>query len=149
MRSAKLIGMVTLRQLRYLTSLALLRHFGRAADDCAVTQPALSMQIRELERDLGVDLIERRPGDIALTEIGVEVAERAGRILTDVQDLADFARHRNRILAGTLRLGIIPSLAPYVLPLVLPALQKEYPDLRLDVRETLTRQLTEELERGE
>jgi LysR family hydrogen peroxide-inducible transcriptional activator len=149
MRSAKLIGMVTLRQLRYLTSLARHRHFGRAAGDCAVTQPALSMQIRELERDLGVDLIERRPGDIALTEIGVEVAERAGRILTDVQDLADFARHRNRILAGTLRLGIIPSLAPYVLPLVLPALQKEYPDLRLDVRETLTRQLTEELERGE
>lgn len=141
--------MITLRQLRYLASLARHRHFGRAADDCAVTQPALSMQIRELERDLGVDLIERRPGDIALTEIGSEVAERAGRILTDVQDLADFARHRNRTLVGTLRLGIIPSLAPYVLPLVLPRLQARHPELRLEIRETLTKQLVEELERGE
>lgn len=141
--------MITLRQLRYLASLARLRHFGRAADECAVTQPALSMQIRELERDLGVDLIERRPGDIALTEIGAEVADRAGRILTDVQDLADFARHRNRLLVGTLRLGIIPSLAPYVLPLVLPRLQVKHPELRLEIRETLTKQLVEELGRGE
>jgi LysR family hydrogen peroxide-inducible transcriptional activator len=107
------------------------------------------MQIRELERELKVELLERRPGEAVLTEAGLEVAARAGKILNDVRDLVDLARHRGRVLAGSLRLGIIPSLAPYVLPLVLPALQKEYPDLRLEVRETLTRQLTEELERGE
>ncbi len=141
--------MITLRQLRYLAALVRHGHFGRAAESCAVTQPALSMQIRELERELKVDLLERRPGEIALTEAGAEIAERAGKILTDVQDLVDFARHRGRVLTGALRLGIIPSLAPYVLPRVLPLLQSKYPDLRLEVRETLTKQLAEELEQGE
>ena len=70
--------MITLRQLRYLTALARHRHFGRAAEACAVTQPALSMQIRELERDLGVALVERRPGEVTLTETGIEIARRAG-----------------------------------------------------------------------
>jgi LysR family hydrogen peroxide-inducible transcriptional activator len=69
--------MITLRQLRYLTALARHRHFGRAAEDCAVTQPALSMQVRELEREIGVDLVERRPGDTALTDTGLDVAQRA------------------------------------------------------------------------
>ena len=105
--------MITLRQLRYLTSLARHRHFGRAAEDCAVSQPALSMQIRELEREIGTELIERRPGDIALTETGQEVAERAEQILTATRDLVDFARHRD-VLSGQLRLGIIPTLAPYI-----------------------------------
>jgi LysR family hydrogen peroxide-inducible transcriptional activator len=140
--------MITLRQLRYLAALVRHRHFGRAAESCAVTQPALSMQIRELERELKIDLVERRPNEIVLTEIGIEIAERAAKILNDVQDLADLARHRGRVLTGTLRLGIIPSLAPYVLPRILPDLQSRYPDLRLEVRETLTRQLTEELEQG-
>jgi LysR family hydrogen peroxide-inducible transcriptional activator len=139
--------MITLRQLRYLTSLARHRHFGRAAEDCAVTQPALSMQIRELEREIGAELIERRPGDIALTETGVEVAERADRILTATRDLVDFARHRD-VLSGQLRLGIIPTLAPYILPRVLPRLQTAYPQLRLEVRETQTKSLLEELTRG-
>ena len=79
--------MITLRQLRYLASLARHRHFGRAAEDCAVTQPALSMQIRELEREIGADLVERRPGDIVLTDVGIEVAERAEQILTATRDL--------------------------------------------------------------
>ena len=103
--------MITLRQLRYLAALARHRHFGRAAEDCAVTQPALSMQIRELERENGAELVERRPGDIALTETGVEVAQRAERILAATHDLVDFARHRD-VLSGELRLGIIPTLAP-------------------------------------
>src|SRR5690242_16437003 len=107
--------MITLRQLRYLASLARHRHFGRAADDCAVTQPALSMQIRELEREIGTELVERRPGDIALTETGLEVAQRGEQILASIRDLIDFARHRN-ILAGSLKLGVIPTLAPYLLP---------------------------------
>ena len=105
--------MITLRQLRYLASLARHRHFGRAAEDCAVTQPALSMQIREFERGLGVDLIERRPGDIALTDTGLEVAARAEQILTAVRDLTDFAQHRAP-LAGSLKLGVIPTFPTMV-----------------------------------
>ncbi|HZD90051.1 MAG TPA: hydrogen peroxide-inducible genes activator [Pseudolabrys sp.] len=139
--------MITLRQLRYLDSLARHRHFGRAAEDCAVTQPALSMQIRELEREIGGDLVERRPGDIVLTELGREVATRAEAILTATRDLVDFARHRD-LLSGHLKLGIIPTLAPYVLPQVLPRLQAAHPGLRLEVRETQTKVLLEELARG-
>jgi LysR family hydrogen peroxide-inducible transcriptional activator len=139
--------MITLRQLRYLAALARNRHFGKAAEECAVTQPALSMQIRELERELGADLVERRPGEIAITEIGVEVAQRAERILAATRDLVDFARHRD-VLSGPLQLGIIPTLAPYLLPRVLPLLQKRYPALRLEVRETQTQVLVDELVAG-
>ena len=139
--------MITLRQLRYLTSLARHKHFGRAAEDCAVTQPALSMQVRELEREIGAELVERRPGDIALTDTGLEVAERAEQILTATRDLVDFARHRD-VLSGSLRLGMIPTLAPYILPRVLPKLQAAFPQLRLEVRETQTKSLLEELTRG-
>lgn len=140
--------MITLRQLRYLISLARHRHFGRAAADCAVTQPALSMQVRALEREIGAELVERRPGEIALTDIGLDVAERAELILTATRDLVDFASHRD-LLSGRLLLGIIPTLAPYVLPCVLPRLQAKFPALRLEVRETQTKLLLEELSRGE
>jgi LysR family transcriptional regulator, hydrogen peroxide-inducible genes activator len=139
---------ITLRQLRYLGALAEHGHFGRAAEACAVTQPALSMQIRDLERFLGVELVERRPGEIALTEIGLEVAQRGERILAASRDLVDLARHRGRLLHGRLTLGIIPSLAPYVLPRILPPLQQLYPELRLELRETQTKGLIEELVRG-
>ncbi|MFA6267304.1 MAG: hydrogen peroxide-inducible genes activator [Pseudolabrys sp.] len=139
--------MLTLRQLRYLSSLARHRHFGRAAEECAVTQPALSMQVRELEREIGAELVERRHGDITLTELGADVARRADHILAATRDLVDFARHRE-VLAGPLKLGIIPTLAPYILPRVLPHLQKHYPLLRLEVRETQTKALLDELASG-
>jgi LysR family hydrogen peroxide-inducible transcriptional activator len=139
---------ITLRQLRYLAALARHRHFGRAAEDCAVTQPALSMQVRELEREIGAELVERRTGDIALTETGHEVARRAEHILAASRDLVDFARHRG-VLTGKLRLGVIPTLAPYVLPHMLPRLQSTYPELRLEVRETRTKTLLEELVAGD
>jgi LysR family transcriptional regulator, hydrogen peroxide-inducible genes activator len=139
---------ITLRQLRYLGALAEHGHFGRAAEACAVTQPALSMQIRDLEKFLGVELVERRPGEIALTEIGLEVAQRGERILAASRDLVDLARHRSRVLHGRLTLGIIPSLAPYVLPRILPPLQHRYPELHLELRETQTKVLIEELVRG-
>lgn len=141
--------MVTLRQLRYLEALAQYRHFGRAAEACAVTQPALSMQIRDLERELEAELIERRPGEAALTETGVEVVRRGERVLAAARDLVDFARHRGRLLSGRLKLGIIPTLAPYVLPKILPKLQARHPDLAVELRETQTKVLIEELERGE
>ena len=114
--------MISLRQLHYLAALAEHRHFGRAAEACAVTQPALSMQIRDLEKSLGVELVERRQGDAALTEVGLEVALRGERILAATRDLEDYARHRGRLLTGRLVLGIIPTLAPYVLPKILPVL---------------------------
>jgi LysR family hydrogen peroxide-inducible transcriptional activator len=139
--------MITLRQLRYMAALARHRHFGRAADDCAISQPALSMQVRELEREIGTELVERRPGEIALTDTGLEVAQRAERILSATRDLIDFARHRE-VLSGPLRLGIIPTLAPYILPRVLPRLQEKYPKLLLEVRETQTKMLLEELAGG-
>src|ERR1700755_1849148 len=106
--------MITLKQLRYLSALSHHGHFGKAAIACAVTQPALSMQIQELEAELGVPLVERRPGEVSLTEIGVGVARRAERVLSSTRDLVDFARHRGRVLTGRLQLGVIPSIAPYV-----------------------------------
>jgi LysR family hydrogen peroxide-inducible transcriptional activator len=139
---------ISLRQLRYFTSLARYRHFGRAAEDCSVSQPALSMQVRELEREIGAELVERRPNEIAFTATGMEVAERAERILAATRDLIDFARHRD-VLSGILKLGIIPTLAPYILPRILPKVQANYPRLRLEVRETQTKILLEELVRGE
>jgi LysR family transcriptional regulator, hydrogen peroxide-inducible genes activator len=114
--------MLTLRQLRYLDALARHEHFGRAAEECAVSQPALSMQIRDLERELRAELVERRQGGVGLTQIGAEVARRAGAILSATRDLADCARSSGPMLSGSLRLGVIPTLAPYVLPRVLPEL---------------------------
>jgi LysR family hydrogen peroxide-inducible transcriptional activator len=140
--------MVTLRQLRYLAALGEHRHFGWAADACAVTQPALSTQIRDLEAELGVDLVERRPGEAALTEVGIEIARRAGQVLAATRDLVDFAHHSRRLLRGLLQLGIIPTLAPYLLPRLLPLLQGSYPELRVQVRETKTETLLGELTRG-
>jgi len=140
--------MITLRQLRYLAALAKHGHFGRAAEACSVTQPALSMQIRDLERTLGVAVVERRPGDVMLTDVGREIARRAEDVLTASRDLVDFARHRSGLLTGRLTLGVIPSLAPYLLPRILPTLQMRFPELRLELRETQTRQLVEDIKNG-
>lgn len=140
--------MITLKQLRYLSALAAQRHFGKAAETCAVTQPALSMQIRDLERTLGVELVERRPGDVVLTDVGKEIVRRGEQVLSASRDLVDFAQHRGRLLTGKLAFGLIPSLAPYVLPKVLPALQHRHAELRVELRETQTKLLLEELMRG-
>lgn len=139
---------VTLKQLRYFDALARLLHFGRAADSCAVTQPALSMQIRELEQSLGVDLVERTRSGVRLTEKGRDIAERATRILGDVRSLIEFAQHSDQVLAGSLRVGVIPSIAPYLLPPLLPLIKRSYPELELHVRETQTATLIGELVAG-
>ena len=140
--------MITLKQLRYLTALAEHRHFGRAAEACAISQPALSMQIRGLEQDLGVALVERRHGDVILTETGRELARRGEGVLAGAHDLVDFARVRSAPLTGALGLGVIPTLGPYVLPKLLPALQRHYPGLKVELRETQTKILVDELTRG-
>jgi LysR family hydrogen peroxide-inducible transcriptional activator len=141
--------MITLKQLRYLSALAEHQHFGRAAEACGVTQPALSMQIQMLEKLLGVQVVERRKSDIVLTDVGLEVANRAEQILAASRDLVDFAQHRSGVLTGRLTLGVIPTVAPYVLPRLLSNLHGRYPDLQIELRETQTRVLLEELARGQ
>ncbi|RMF08864.1 MAG: LysR family transcriptional regulator [Alphaproteobacteria bacterium] len=141
--------MMTLRQLRYLDALARAGHFGRAAELCSVTQPALSMQIQELERSLGLDLVERSRGRVSLTPEGREVVRRARRILNSARDIEDYARTCGKALAGPLRLGVIPSIAPYLLPRILPVLTREYPDASLQLRETQTDVLIGELLSGD
>jgi len=141
--------MLTLRQLRYLDALARHRNFGRAAEECAVSQPALSMQIHELEEFLGHELVERRQNEAILTERGTQIAARAAAILSSTRDLVDFAHHDGPLLNGTLRLGVIPTLAPYILPQLVPELQRAYPGLHLNLVEGQTKTLLNELTRGD
>ncbi len=140
--------MTTLRQLRYFSALARHLHFGKAAADCSISQPALSMQIKELEDSLGASLLERQKTGLRLTRHGSELALRAERILAEVRNFEDYARHSTKILSGRLRLGVIPTIAPYILPQILSELEQSYPDLELQIRETVTEVLIEELLRG-
>lgn len=140
--------MLSIRQLRYFDAVARLGHFGRAAEHCAVTQPALSMQIQDLEAELGIRLLERRRSGARLTEDGHEIARRTARILADIRDLKDYAVHRGQRLTGTLQFGVIPSVAPYILPRFLPLMRERFPDLDIHIRETQTHQLTRELMDG-
>ncbi|WP_353314221.1 LysR substrate-binding domain-containing protein [Shimia sp. NS0008-38b] len=139
---------LTLRQLRYFEALAQHRHFGRAADACAISQPALSVQIKELEEDLGVPLFERNARQIRLTAFGEDMASRVRDVLRGVEEIGEMARMSQTGLAGRLRLGVIPTIAPYLLPNLLRRLQNDFPDLVLHVRETMTATLIEELRQG-
>ena len=141
--------MVSIKQLRYFSAVAQTRHFGSAAEQCAVTQPALSMQIQELEKALGLTLLERSRNGVSLTPGGREIAERAARVLADVNDLIDSARQLAGSFTGTLRFGAIPSIAPYLLPQLLPLIRATYPDLDLHLRETQTQKLLDELVDGQ
>ncbi len=140
---------LTLKHLRYFEALARHGHFGRAADACAISQPALSMQIRDLEETLGTPLIERAQRNIRLTGLGEEVASRARDILRAVDELADLADAARDRLIGRLRLGIIPTIAPYLLPGLLRVLTARHGELDIQVRETRTQHLIEELAEGE
>jgi LysR family hydrogen peroxide-inducible transcriptional activator len=141
--------MVSLKQLRYFSTVARTGHFGAAAEQCAVTQPALSMQIQELEKELGLQLLERGRKGVGLTAGGREIAGRAARVLADVRDLVDSARHLSGGFSGPFRLGAIPSIAPYLLPQLLPLMRARHPDLDLHLRETQTQRLLEELVDGD
>ncbi|MHA6345395.1 LysR substrate-binding domain-containing protein [Roseivivax sp. CAU 1761] len=138
----------TLKQLRYFDALALHRHFGRAAEASAVSQPALSVQIRELEAALGAPLFERGARQVRPTALGEAFAPRVRAILRAVDELGDLARASREELAGRLRLGIIPTIAPYLLPAIITRLTASHPALDLHVRETLTSRLIEELGEG-
>jgi LysR family transcriptional regulator, hydrogen peroxide-inducible genes activator len=139
---------ITLKQLRYFHALARHGHFGRAAEACAISQPALSMQIKELEQALGGILLERGARKAVLTKCGEEVAQRVRDILCSVDELGDFARALRDGLVGRLRIGMIPTIAPYLLPTVIGNLARMHPELDVHVRETLTPKLIEELAEG-
>jgi len=140
---------MNLRSLQYFVKLADLRHFSKAAEACFVSQPTLSTQVKKLEDELGVQLVERSPRKIMLTPVGEEIAERARLILSDVDQIRAVARRAGDPADGNLRLGLFPTLAPYVLPHVVPTIRKRYPNLRLQLAEEKTEDILKMLQQGE
>src|ERR1700693_273531 len=138
----------SIQQLRFLCSLAEQGHFGRAAENCAVTQSTLSEGIKELEARLGVTLFERSHRHVMLTPLGKEIATRAQRLLVDAEELVGWAHNAQEPLSGPLRFGIIPTVGPYVLPSLLSHLATELPRLKLYVREAPTGALLDRLAAG-
>ena len=139
----------TLRQLKFLVALSDSRHFGRAAEACFVSQSTLSAAIQALEEALGVTLFERTRRSVAPTSIGLEIAGRARSILKEAEDLVDAALAAQEPLSGPFRLGVIPTVGPFLLPRVLPQLREAAPRLKIYLREEQTAPLLERLERGE
>jgi LysR family hydrogen peroxide-inducible transcriptional activator len=140
---------MNLRELRYLDALADTKHFGHAAEKSHVSQPTLSAQIRKLEDYLGVQLVERQPRKVALTDVGERVVERARRILRDSDEMVDLAKLSRDPLAGKLRVALIPTLGPYLLPAVAPKIRKALPKLQLLLYEYQTEVLLQRLRDGE
>jgi LysR family transcriptional regulator, hydrogen peroxide-inducible genes activator len=139
---------ITLKHLRYFEALARYRHFGRAAEALSISQPALSLQMKELEDILGAPLVERGPRQIRLTGLGEEVTLRARDILRGVDEVASLAQASSWPLSGRLRIGIIPTIAPYLLPRVLGQLGQRFPNLALHPREAVTAKLVRDLAEG-
>jgi LysR family hydrogen peroxide-inducible transcriptional activator len=139
---------MNLRDLQYLVAVADLRHFGRAAEACFVSQPTLSTQIRKLERDLGVELFERHPRQVLLTDAGVKIVERARQVLLTAGEIDDIARRASDPEAGTVRIGLIPTLAPYLLAQVVAPLRARFPRLELLLVEDKTEVLHQQLRDG-
>lgn len=138
----------SIKQLQYLVALAETRHFSKAAENCNVTQSTLSAGIRDLETVFGVALAERTKRSVIMTAIGVEIAERAANLIRDAEDMMDLTAASSAPLTGRLQLGVIPTIAPYLLPKILPALRQQYPQLNLGLRETQTAVLVQEVLSG-
>ncbi|WP_171208588.1 MULTISPECIES: hydrogen peroxide-inducible genes activator [unclassified Ruegeria] len=136
---------LTLKHLRYFTALASHGHFGRAADACSISQPALSVQIKEMEAIMGRPLVERAAREIRLTAFGEDILERAQDILERVDDLGNLSRRAAAPFSGRLRIGMIPTIAPYLLPTVIQALAARFPNLTLEPKETVTETLLSEM----
>jgi LysR family hydrogen peroxide-inducible transcriptional activator len=139
---------VNIRALQYFVALADLRHFSRAADACFVSQPTLSTQIKKLEDELGVQLVERAPRKVMLTPVGREVAERARSVLRDLEQIKALTRRAVDPNSGALRLGLFPTIAPYLLPHVVPQLRNRYPQLQLQLFEEKTADILVMLHQG-
>ncbi|MBX5453324.1 MAG: hydrogen peroxide-inducible genes activator [Acidobacteriia bacterium] len=140
-----MIYLPSLQQLRFLAAIAEHRHFGRAASACAVTQSTLSAGIQELEKRLGVVLVERSRRGVNLTPLGAEVAARGQRLLRDAKDLLELVQSAREPLVGPLRLGVIPTIGPYLVPAMMPGLVQKFPKLQLYLREEQTAPLLEKL----
>lgn len=146
--SSRPLPLPTLRQLEYVVAVADERNFGVAASRCHVSQPGLSTQVREVEQLLGVRLFDRDRRGVVITPAGEEVVQRSRALLASARDLVEAARGRGRPLTGTLRAGVIPTIAPYWLPVALPAVRRDYPELRLRLREEKTGVLLDLVQRG-
>jgi LysR family hydrogen peroxide-inducible transcriptional activator len=140
---------MNIKDLKYLVALADHNHFGKAAEACFVSQPALSMQIKKLEESLGVKLLERSNKSVRLTDNGFTISERARLILNQVKEMCDVAKLAQDPFSGELRLGVFPTLGPYLLPLIIPQLSKAYPKLSIYLVEGHSAHLIEKIKRGE
>ncbi|MBN8807115.1 MAG: hydrogen peroxide-inducible genes activator [Sphingomonas sp.] len=138
----------TLKQLQYLVALKDHGHFGRAAEACFVTQSTLSAGLRELETLIGVTLVERTRRVVRFTPLGDRIVDKARRVLREAEELGDMARAAGRPLSGEMRMSVIPTIAPFMLPRFLPALRRDYPDLKLFLREETTAMACEGLHNG-
>ncbi len=138
----------SIKQLKYLVAVAEHRHFGRAAAACFVTQSTLSAGVHDLEEALGVSVFERLHKNVLITDVGKEVLNRAQRILQEVDSLVEFTAQRDKPLAGKITLGVIPTIAPFLLPKVLAALRENYPQAQIFLRESQTATLLEDLSAG-
>lgn len=139
----------TLKQLQYLVALEDQGHFGKAADACFVTQSTLSAGLRELESLLGITLVERTRRVVRFTPLGSKISEKARRVLREAEELAELARAAGKPLCGDLRMGVIPTIAPFLLPRILPRLRSAWPELKLYLREETTSAACESLHRGQ
>jgi LysR family transcriptional regulator, hydrogen peroxide-inducible genes activator len=139
----------TLKQLQYLVTLKDTGHFGRAAESCFVSQSTLSASLRELESLIGVTLVERNRRVVGFTPLGARIAEKARRVLREAEELADMARAAGQPLTGELRMGVIPTIAPFLLPALLPRLRDDWPKLKLYLREETSQAACEALHRGQ
>lgn len=139
---------MNLRDLRYFIALADLRHFGRAAEACHVSQPTLSTQLKKLEDELGVQLIERAPRQVMLTPAGRDILERARRVIAEVEQMRETARRTADPEAGSVRLGLFPTLGPYLLPHVVPNIRRRFPRLELLLVEEKTENVLQMLREG-
>ena len=139
---------MTFVQLEYVVAVDTYRHFATAAEHCFVTQPTLSMQVQKLENELGVKLFDRSKQPVVPTEIGVEIIEQARRILSEKNVINEMVQTKKGILTGELRIGIIPTLAPYLLPLFIQNFYKKYPHIKLVVQELMTEYIVTRLREG-
>eukprot|EP01132_Coremiostelium_polycephalum_P010466 gene10466-12850_t len=141
--------MFSVRQMRYFDILATTLHFRKAAELARISQPALSAQIAEMEQRLGTPLFERTRRSVVLTDMGKRLLPRVRGILNGIRSLEELASQRRGILQGRLRLGIIPTIAPYLLPILIPELREAYPELTIELREAVTSKLVEDLRLGD
>ena len=144
-----IVHLPTIKQLQYLVALRQHGHFGRAAEACFVTQSTLSAGLRELENLLGVVLVERTRRVVRFTPLGAKIAEKALRVLREAEELTDMARAEGKPLHGELRLGVIPTIAPFLLPAMLPRLRDQWPNLKLFLREETSQAACDALHRGQ